>query len=65
MANTRKSRKRQLQMWPVKWRGTFIDVGTETFWAESAEHARQQFEDLYPHREIVRVGKPIVLKPLK
>lgn len=64
--NNRTPRRRSLRSWPVRWRGVITrDVGTDCLFAESADMAKAQFKQQYPMREIMSVGKPVTMKPIK
>lgn len=64
--NTRTPRQRKIRSWPVRWRGVVTrDLGLDCIFADSAEEARKQFLKDHPMREILSVGSPVSMKPVK
>ena len=64
--NNRTERVRKVRSWPVRWRGIVTrDVGTDCYFAESAQMARELYKKQYPMREILSIGKAVQMKPVK
>lgn len=62
----RATRTRPTRSWPVRWRGIITrDVGTDCIFADSEDHAREIFKKDYPMREVVSIGAPVKMVPVK